>query len=545
MSLLDRDPVAAVEALVSMTGALSAQSDLASQLAVITRAARGFADADIARIYVLDQTKRFLYLRAAESEIPDAQASPGDPLPLSHAHTDAAPQPLSFCCVSGRVVNIGDIYRYNGFDCQRLYAYDAARGRSSRSLLVVPLRNHREQTLGVLELINYRDPSDQAIAAFPVQLESAVAAFAAQAAVAIDQGQLLSENRRLIEGLDRSNRRLQAENRRLRGDRSGGMREDLIGDGVAMRRVFELMEKVIDSDVTVLIRGETGTGKDRVARALHAHGPRSDERFVAQNCASVPEGLLESELFGFRRGAFTGAQRDHHGLVEQADRGTLFLDEIGDMPLGLQAKLLRFLEDGEARPLGAERGRRVDVRVIAATNADIEQKMRDGEFREDLFYRLCVFPIRLPPLRDRPDDLVGLIDHFVRASATRFGKTVKAVTPAALDALMQHDYPGNVREMRNILERAVLLCEDRGMIQPDHVPGMTQADGDPVTSPASDAPPDTGRLKDAVEAYEAALIRKALAAHAGNQTRAARALSVSRRTLVDKIARYRLRPPTE
>jgi len=263
------------------------------------------------------------------------------------------------------------------------------------------------------------------------------------------------------------------------GEAAGGAdgfprRYGIVGDSPAIRAVFALLDKVVASDVPVLIQGETGTGKELVARALHEHGARRDAPFLAENCAAVPANLLESELFGHVKGAFTGAVSDRRGHFTAARGGTVFLDEIGDMPLEMQAKLLRVLQDGEVRPVGSDRSERVDVRVVAASNKDLRALAGEGGFREDLFFRLNVIAIELPPLRAREGDVRHLARFFAARAASASGREVPRIAPEALDALERWSWPGNVRELENELLRAVALT--RGEIGPsDLSPRITRA----------------------------------------------------------------------
>src|SRR5450755_1204709 len=255
-------------------------------------------------------------------------------------------------------------------------------------------------------------------------------------------------------------RALRSEVVRLRAEVQRSYRfDDIIGKSPAMREVFELIRRLSASAATVLVTGESGTGKELVAKSLHGSSTRQGRPFVPLNCATIPDTLLDSELFGHKRGAFTAARADRAGLFVEADGGTLFLDEIAELSPTLQAKLLRVLQEGEIRPLGASRAERVDVRVIAATNKELETRLKTGAFREDLFYRLNVVHIHLPPLRERAEDLLALSDHFLGASAARAGKGVRALHEAAKKALLAHTWPGNVRELENTIERAVALCE--------------------------------------------------------------------------------------
>jgi two-component system response regulator AtoC len=308
----------------------------------------------------------------------------------------------------------------------------------------------------------------------------------------------------------------------------------------AMRDLLELASRVARHGTTVLITGESGTGKEVLARAIHRMGSRGERTFTAINCAAIPEHLLESELFGHVRGAFTGATADRIGLFELAHEGTLLLDEIGDLPLDLQAKLLRVLEDSEIRRIGGREARKVDVRVIAATAKPLEQAVERGEFRADLFYRLNVVRLHIPPLRERPEDVPALLTHFVRQAATRLGHVV-SITPSALEALIHHGWPGNVRELRNAVERAAVLGTG-GPLEPRDFalgngngkhPALDGIGGTP-TNGAMDGVLD---LKTQVEAVERQAILKALQASGGNRRQAASLLGVSLRTLFYKMRR--------
>ncbi|HEX3235783.1 MAG TPA: sigma-54 dependent transcriptional regulator [Gemmatimonadales bacterium] len=326
----------------------------------------------------------------------------------------------------------------------------------------------------------------------------------------------------------------------LRTSLGAGAASDLVVcESHTMRDLLELASRVARHGTTVLITGESGTGKEVVARAIHRMGSRAERSFTAINCAAIPEHLLESELFGHVRGAFTGSTADRAGLFELAHEGTLLLDEIGDLPLDLQAKLLRVLEDSEIRRVGGREARKVDVRVIAATAKPLEEAVQRGEFRADLFYRLNVVRLHLPPLRERPEDVPALVTHFVRQAATRLGHAV-SITPSALDMLIHYSWPGNVRELRNAVERAAVLGTGGPLEPRDFVlgngngkhPGGHGANG---TVPASGA--NVLDLKTQVEAVERLAIQKALEASGGNRRQAASLLGVSLRTLFYKMRR--------
>ena len=305
----------------------------------------------------------------------------------------------------------------------------------------------------------------------------------------------------------------------------------VVAESRAMRDALEVVGRVADRTTTVLVTGESGTGKEVVARALHRASPRATRPFVAVNCAAIPDTLIESELFGHVRGAFTGATADKAGLFEQADGSTLLLDEIGELPLALQAKLLRALQEGEIRRVGDARTRRVDVRVVAATARDLEAEVRAGRFREDLYYRLNVVTVRLPPLRERPEDIGALARQFVAQLGRRFGR-VLALAPEAITWLERQPWPGNVRQLENAIERAAVLSDRETL-------GPADFRSDRLPPPLSPGEKEAGRgtLRDAVEAAEREAIRGALAAADGNRRVAARRLGVSLRTLFYKMSR--------
>jgi len=309
---------------------------------------------------------------------------------------------------------------------------------------------------------------------------------------------------------------------------SGPLERGLVAESRPMRAALDLVARVAEHNTTVLITGESGTGKEVIARAIHRASPRAARPFVGINCAAIPESLLESELFGHVRGAFTGATADKAGLFDQANGGTLLLDEIGELPVGLQAKLLRVLQEGEIRRVGDQRTRRVDVRVLAATARDLAAEATAGRFREDLFYRLNVVTIELPPLRERPEDIAPLARHFVARLAQRFGRPL-VLNDAVVAWLEAQEWRGNVRELENAIERAVVLT-DRGVLEP----------GDFAQAPRTTHHAPTGTLSDVVEAAERDAIAAALVATSGNRREAAKRLGVSLRTLFYKMSRYGL-----
>jgi transcriptional regulator with GAF, ATPase, and Fis domain len=333
----------------------------------------------------------------------------------------------------------------------------------------------------------------------------------------------------LVHRLRVAEERLSRENAFLR-KRDAGRERSVIGQSRAMREVLSRVKRVAETRVTVLLTGETGTGKEVVARAVHDQSRRQDALFIAQNCAAIPESLLESELFGHRRGAFTGASHDKKGLFEVADGGTLFLDEIGEMPHALQSKLLRVLQDGEIRPVGAEDARRVDVRIVAATNRDLQKEVAEGRFREDLLYRISTFTLALPALRERRDDVPLLAQAFLVRYAKDLGKVASAFTQEALEVLAAYDWPGNVRELENEVQRALLEIEDGELVGAHHLSARVRGDG-----AARAVAPPTGTLRDRMDAVERVLVAEALRQVGNNKTKAAKNLGLTREGLHKKL----------
>jgi PAS domain S-box-containing protein len=308
--------------------------------------------------------------------------------------------------------------------------------------------------------------------------------------------------------------------------------DDIVSRNAEMQRVFHILPMVAESSSTILVYGASGTGKELLARAIHNHSSRRGKPFVPVNCAAIPETLLESELFGYRKGAFTDAKRDKPGRIAQAEGGTLFLDEVGDMPVALQVKFLRFLQARTYEPLGSTQSLTADVRVIAASNRDLEKMVREGAFREDLYFRLNVLQIALPPLRNRPEDIPLLANHFMQRFRQATGKAIESISGEAMGALMAYEFPGNVRELENMIERAFILCEGSEI-------GLADLPSQVVNAPRRTEGPkanDTGGLG----TLEREAIRSALERHAGNRTRAAHDLGIHRSTLLRKLRRHGL-----
>ncbi|MET0753371.1 MAG: sigma-54 dependent transcriptional regulator, partial [Pyrinomonadaceae bacterium] len=337
---------------------------------------------------------------------------------------------------------------------------------------------------------------------------------------------------------------------------SNSLMPGFIHSSPAMTSLVEEVYKIRSSDVTVLVTGESGTGKELVSRAIHTISSRKDKIFVPFNCTAVPKELAEGHLFGYRKGAFTGAVTDSQGMIRAADGGTLFLDEVGDLPLDVQPKLLRFLQEGEIQPLGEKRPIKVDVRIIAATNMPLEAKVADGSFREDLYYRLNVIRLRVPPLRERRSEIPPMINYYVNHYAAKFGRRDVTITPQTIDLLMVCDWDGNVRQLCNEIQRVVARAEDGETITPDHLSPELKRSATPISSLATNSGnvrqiasydksyssfnigSESGTLEEAVSELETQMINDSLMRHNWNISKVARELGLTRRGLYMKIARY-------
>jgi len=421
-----------------------------------------------------------------------------------------------------------------------------------RSVLCLPI-----EIEGKAEGVLYLDNRLQQ-AVFTEDDLDTVELFAGQAALAIRNARLVAalrlrnqkllESRAQIEGLNEQLGRkvrdrdqelavVRAELERERGRYDYG---DIVGASDGMRRVFQQLDRIIESELPVLIHGESGTGKELIARAIHFNGQRKERAFITENCAALPDSLLESELFGHTKGAFTGADRAKKGLIEQADGGTLFLDEIGDMTAEMQKKLLRVLQEGEVRPVGSSRTVKVDVRLLAASHRDLEAMVANRDFREDLYYRINVLGVQLPPLRERGEDIPLLAEALLARAAREAGRHAPVLTKEALAALVSYPWPGNVRELENEMRRLVVMAEEA--VTPELLSSAVQSG----TSRAGQrgiqgqAPAVDGDLRAAVAAYEQRAIKAALEEHGGNKSRAAAALGISRFALQRKLDKYGL-----
>jgi transcriptional regulator with GAF, ATPase, and Fis domain len=453
-----------------------------------------------------------------------------------------------FCEVSENivrtVVKTGDMFNSeNAAEDDRLLNYPSVRALGLRSILAIPFR-FRKATVGAVYLDNRTSTS-----AFADVNLDAMRSFSAMASQAILVAELVTRLKRRMSQLDRLNRTLKNENRLqstqiLRQDRHIARAERLlerrysydtiVGRGPAMQKVFDVLDHVIPQESTTLITGETGTGKELIARAIHYLGPRKGKPFVPLNCAAMPETLLESELFGHAKGAFTGAISEKMGLAQLADGGTLFLDEIGETSPALQAKLLRMIQEGEARPVGDVRASRVDVRLIAATNRDLRQMADAGSFRKDLFYRLSVICVHVPPLRERLEDIPPLVDAISTRLVREKKLAQRSFAPEALEALARQPWPGNVRELENVVER--LLTFGSKTVTRDQV--LREFTGSSGTAPRP-LPPEGLDLKAALDTFEGEIVRNALGT-SRNKSEAARKLRIDRTWFLRLLKKHRL-----
>jgi transcriptional regulator with GAF, ATPase, and Fis domain len=404
---------------------------------------------------------------------------------------------------------------------QELSSSESIMGGQILSMLAVPLWRG-DDIIGLIQADNR-----QSAGMFNERDLEVSLLLGAQAALAID-------NATLVQRLRIAEERARGENVYLKRRQEKIKFDNIIGESPAMKAVLNQLEKVIDTRATVCVEGETGTGKELIASAIHHQSSRRDKMFVAQNCAALPENLLESELFGHKRGAFTSADSDKKGLFEIADGGTLFLDEMGEMPMSLQAKLLRVLQEGTIRPVGATSEKQVDVRIICATNRDLAAEVEKGRFRQDLYYRLMVFPIKLPPLRDRREDIPQLAAHFLKRYAEEYRIESPGFTQDALDALASYNWPGNIRELENEIQRIVIQAESGHWIEvTDLSPRLRKIEGT-VTRIA----PKQGTLKEMMEQVERWLIAEALRDHGNNKTKTAATLGITREGLHKKLAKF-------
>ncbi len=518
--------------------AFSAKTELAELVPYVIEKCREALNAEAASVLMLDRDRNELYF----PYVSDSNQGVADVLRSLRLPADKG--------IAGAALNHNQTIVVN--DAQndaRLYrAIDRQTGAVTRSLVATPLQG-RNGVIGVLEILNRRGNGtfDNSDIAFLEAVSESIA-------IAIENASLYAQ-------LRDSEAILRTQVGALRRDLAkNDLFTEIIGSSAPMFEVFQLMEAAATSSIAVMIQGDTGTGKELVARGIHRASARCEAPFVAVNCAAMPETLLESELFGHRKGAFTGAIRDNPGVFRAASGGVVFLDEVAEMPVRMQAKLLRVLEQEEVIPVGETFPVRVDVRIVSATNRDLKTEIAAGAFREDLYYRLAAFPIRLPPLRARREDIESLASRFLTVSAERHHKRLAGFDPAVLAIFSNYDWPGNVRQLRNEIDRAVAMAREGDTIG---VPQLSQdlraaashsapikADAATASAPVTAASAADGvegheshtrSLRQARAEFEAAFINEALARHHGNVSRAAQALGISRPALQEKIKTYHLR----
>jgi Nif-specific regulatory protein len=503
-----------LQALYEISQALSSIHDLERLLQFATERVGPLLEVEAASVILLDEEQQELYFQVAE----DSRA--GTEQKLREIRFPADQGIAGWVMREGVSIVVPDAEQdprfYRGVDEQTV--------TKTKSLLCVPLRT-KDRILGVLNAVNKRqDP-------FLKEDVYLLEAFANQLAIAI-------ENAKLIQALQAAQERLREENLYLREEMGQVVRfETLVGESPSMQGVYALVERVLNTTATVLITGESGTGKELIARVIHYKGPRAHGPFIAINCSAIPETLLEAELFGYEKGAFTGAVKTKPGRFELAARGTLFLDEIGDMSPALQAKLLRVLQEKQFDRLGGTETIPTDARIIAATNRDFEALVKAGWVREDLFYRLNVYPIPLPPLRERKEDVIPLALHFLQRSSCELRKDVVRFSTEARELLTDYHWPGNVRELQNVVERAVILCRGT-VVTAEELPLAIREGlkGQPLSDEAFKLPPSGVALAE----VEKQLILRALEQANYNKSKASKLLGLSRAQLRTRMKNHGL-----
>jgi Nif-specific regulatory protein len=520
----------------------TARLGLEELIPLVISKCREVLDTDGVSVLLLDEERNELYFPYVSEDDPEvARRLSGLRIPAGSGVAGAALR-------SGQAERVDDAQSDSRFFSE----VDRKTGVTTKSLLAAPLLAG-DGRLGVIEAVNPRGGRS---------FTDADLALLEKLALSIG---IAIQNARRFGEVKASAEQLRIQLGALRRDLARRDRfTEIIAVSPAMVEVFRLMESAAVSSIPVLIEGETGTGKELVARAIHRASPRADAPFVAVNCAALPEALLESELFGHRRGAFTGATDDQPGLFRAANGGVILLDEVGEMPLAMQAKLLRVVQENEVTPVGDTRPSKVDVRIVSATNRDLKAALAERAFRQDLYYRLAVFPIRVPPLRERLEDIPFLAVRFLKLASERHHKSLRGFDPSAIDLLSSFNWPGNVRELQNEIERVVALAADGETITIDHLsPGLRLAEvsGDAIAATRAAVSPSGERdttaspkqtsserntlaatsLQDAKAAFEARFISQVLGEHGSNVSHAAVALGVSRVALQKKMKRYRLR----
>ncbi|HEV8342019.1 MAG TPA: sigma 54-interacting transcriptional regulator [Candidatus Binatia bacterium] len=494
------------EELLKICQKMSSERDLGALLDLIAREAIKLIEADRASLFLLDREKGELWSKVAlgSEEI---------------LRFDARAGIAGAVAMTGQTINVEDAHQ----DPRFYKEIDLHTGYRTRSLLAVPLRNHGGEIIGTFEVLNKKTGT------FGAEAEEILKALAAQAAIAIETAQLVEE-------MKRHRDQLQAENAQLWKEVEGRFStQNIIGVSEKIQAVLRLIDQISNSSVNVLITGESGTGKELAAKAVHYKSLRTRRPFVALNCAALPESLVESELFGIERGVATGVER-RLGKFEAAHSGTLFLDEVGDLSLTAQAKLLRVVQERVVEHVGGRKAIPVDVRILSATNKNLEAEIKKGTFREDLYYRLKVIHIQMPPLREIREDIPILAKHFLANYCREVNKESMDLVPQALNAFMNFAWPGNARELENEMKRLVISISGK-TIREEDLSEAIRGSGSGKAAPVS----KSGSLKDTVSELEKRMILEALQEYRQNQQHAARALGLSRQGLIKKIKRYSIR----
>lgn len=529
-----RIPPEKAQLLYDLGCAFAEQLELDELVGSITRRCRDAFSAEGTAVLLLDEASQQLFFPYVAEEDPVVAQR------LLSIRFSAGAGIAGGVVTSGKGRVVNDVASDPDF-----YAgVDQDTGVQTRAIMTAPLISQRGR-IGVIQVIN---PSS---GSFSREDLTFLEALAGSIGVAI-------ENARMYGELKAREKNLRVEVGALRRDMARqDCFQEMIGSSEAMAELFQYMESAAASPIAVLVEGETGTGKELVARGIHRASERGAAPFLAVNCAALPAELLESELFGHRKGAFTGAIADRTGIFEAASGGTIFLDEVGELPLAMQAKLLRVLQNGEITPVGTSQVRRVDIRVVSATNRDLKAGLADHTFREDLYYRLATFPLAVPALRERAEDIPLLADHFLTAAIARHKKPIRGIESSAFDAMMQYEWPGNVRQLENEIERAVALTLADGVIERrvlskdvigefggDTVPALnadSAAEVEGAAGEAGDGKRALAPLKRARSAFEARYIAESLRRHDGNVSHTAEALGLSRVMLQKKMKDYGLR----
>ncbi len=497
--------LAQLQSILSFCKKMSTKKELPDLLVFLTKEGARLLEAERLTIFLLDEERRELWSQVT--------------LDGERIRFDARLGIAGAAAMTGEVINVSDAQH----DARFYQAVDTQTHFRTRTVLAVPLRTPAGRIIGTLQALNKKGGS------FKGEDEQVAQALADQAAIAI-------ETASTVEGLRAQQQQLESQNTKLWREVEGKYATQcIIGTSPRVQSIVRLVDQLRDSAVDVLITGESGTGKELVARALHYNSPRARQAFVALNCAALPENLVESELFGIEKGVATGVEK-RIGKFEEANHGTLFLDEIGELPAPTQAVLLRVLAEREVTRVGGRSSIPIDVRVIAATNVDLEKAIKKGSFRGDLFYRLNVVPIRTPPLREITEDISYLADSLLQKISREMGTEAKNLSAAARRCLMRYHWPGNVRELENELRRLVVSVRRTSIAEQDLADHIRNAV--PAGAGASGEP--SGAMKGAVEDLEIRMISEALRRCGGNQLQAAKVLGLSRQGLIKKMKRYKL-----